>query len=108
MDQGTRVAQRLRELKEDHGGSYCWHGGLEEQARSEIIERVRAGRQRVLICSPEAVLTSLRWPVAQAAKAGLLGSIFVDEAHLVDHWGAEFRPDFQGLAALVKTCRRQA
>lgn len=108
MDQGVRVAQRLVELGEDHGGSYCWHGGVQEQQRIEIIERVRAGKQRVLFCSPEAALTSLRSPIAHAAKAGLLGSIFIDEAHLVDHWGAEFRPDFQGLAALVKTCRRHA
>ena len=106
MDQGVRVAQRLGELGEDHGGSYCWHGGIQDQERREIINRIRGGRQRILICSPEAALTSLRWPISHAAKAGLLGSVFIDEAHLVDHWGAEFRPDFQGLAALVKTCRR--
>lgn len=108
MDQGMRMAQRLRELGEDHGGSYCWYSDVDEQARTGILERIRAGNQRVLICSPEAALTSLRWPIANAAKAGLLGNIFIDEAHLVDHWGAEFRPDFQGLAAMVKTCRRYA
>lgn len=108
MDQGVRVAERLGELGEDHGGSYCWHGGIAVEERRAISARIRAGKQRVLICSPEAALTSLRWSIVYAAKAGLLGSVFIDEAHLVDHWGAEFRPDFQGLAALVKTCRRHA
>ncbi|EJR7947824.1 ATP-dependent DNA helicase RecQ, partial [Salmonella enterica subsp. enterica serovar Montevideo] len=34
-----------------------------------------------------------------------LGAVIVDEAHLIDQWGAEFRPEFQLLAPLVRTLK---
>jgi len=108
LDQEIRVAQRLRQQNVDHGGSYCWHSSLGDGPRKDILERLRNGRQRVLICAPEAALTSLRGPIVSAARSGVLSDIVIDEAHLVDHWGASFRPDFQALSAVVKTCRRYA
>lgn len=39
------------------------------------------------------------------AERGLLGAVIVDEAHLIDQWGAEFRPEFQLLAPLVRTLK---
>ncbi|EGF8744862.1 ATP-dependent DNA helicase RecQ, partial [Salmonella enterica] len=32
-------------------------------------------------------------------------AVIVDEAHLIDQWGAEFRPEFQLLAPLVRTLK---
>lgn len=108
IDQGRRMAVHLREVGADHGGSYCWHSGLGDQERSDILERIRLGKQRVLFCSPESALTSLRWTIIDSSRSGRLRNVVIDEAHLVDHWGAEFRPDFQGLAALIKTARLAA
>ena len=108
MDQGNRMQAHLQAIGVDHGGFYCWHSGLDEQQRADIWESVRAGRQRVLFSSPEAALTSLRRILVEAAERGRLSSVVIDEAHIVDHWGTKFRPDFQWLAALVESLRRVA
>ncbi len=61
---------------------------------------VRAGQQRIIFTSPEALLSGLADAVLDAAAAGLLRMLVLDEAHLVEQWGNEFRPEFQGIAAL--------
>lgn len=106
LDQARRMQSTLSKMGEDHGGAYCWYGGLSDIDRAETMERVRAGRQRVLFCSPESGLATLAGPILGAAGVGALGTIAIDEAHLVDQWGAEFRPDFQGVSALLNSARR--
>ena len=108
LDQACRMQATLRRMSEDHGGGYCWCGGLTDHERADILDRIRSGTQRVVFCSPESALTSLRIPILEAARVGGLGNVVIDEAHLVDQWGAEFRPDFQGLSALLTTARRLA
>ena len=46
--------------------------------------------------------------VMEAARAGLLQQIVVDEAHLVDQWGTDFRPEFQEIAGLRRDLLRVA
>ncbi|MCY4618728.1 MAG: protein DpdF [Chloroflexi bacterium] len=65
-----------------------------------LINRVREARQSLCFASPEAVCTSLREPLREAARHGRLRAIVVDEAHLIDGWGINFRPEFQMLAGL--------
>jgi hypothetical protein len=78
----------------------AWSGGLPQDHRTEIRQRLRNGTQRILITSPEALTTSLLRAVLEAATAGMLRYLVIDEAHLITQWGDEFRPSFQALAGL--------
>ena len=78
----------------------AWFGGLSQDKRAEIRQRLRNGTQRILFTSPEALTTSLLRAVLDAASAGMLRYLVIDEAHLITQWGDEFRPSFQALAGL--------
>lgn len=78
----------------------AWFGGLLQEQRSEIRQRLRNGTQRILFTSPEALTTSLLRAILETAKAGMLRYLVIDEAHLITQWGDEFRPSFQALAGL--------
>lgn len=84
-------------------GRYAYTGDLDDDLKQRLRDDVRHGRQRVLFASPEALLTGLVDAVLQAAAAGQLRMLVLDEAHIVEQWGTEFRPEFQGIAALRTT-----
>ena len=80
--------------------SLAWHSGLSNRAKKQIRRRLVDGSQRIIIASPESVVTSLARPLYEAAKTGQLKYFVVDEAHLVAQWGTEFRPEFQSMCGL--------
>lgn len=86
----------------------AWHSGLDDVKRAEIRTRLRDGTQRILFTSPEALTTSLLSAVTEAAQAGMLHYLVIDEAHLVTGWGDAFRPAFQLLAGLRHALLRVA
>ncbi|MFZ1976299.1 MAG: protein DpdF [Candidatus Acidiferrales bacterium] len=78
-------------------------GGIspEEKAVNRAIRhRIRDGEQRIIFTSPESVMQSLAPVLYRATKRGLLKLFVVDEAHMVEHWGDEFRSAFQEIAAI--------
>ncbi|MFH7096192.1 helicase-related protein, partial [Klebsiella pneumoniae] len=56
---------------------------------------------------PEAAKSSLVPVLFELAKNNLIGAVIIDEAHLIDQWGAEFRPDFQLIAPLIRSLKAQ-
>lgn len=59
---------------------------------------------RLLFTSPEACVSGrLRPHLNKFAKSGWLTNLVVDEAHLIETWGAQFRVEFQILAAARRT-----
>ena len=91
---------RLRDVIK-HPTAYV--GGRTQQERDinkAIRQRIRTGQQRIAFCSPESVLQSLAAPLYFAAAQGLLSLLVIDEAHMVENWGDEFRSAFQELTSI--------
>lgn len=86
----------------------AWYGGLSNEDRAGIRQRLRNGTQRILFTSPEALTTSLLGTVSDTAANGMLKYFVIDEAHLVTQWGDAFRPSFQVLAGLRSSLLRLA
>lgn len=72
----------------------------DDVSRAAILANLRKGEQSLMFCSPEAACQSLRSPLLQAAAAGQISALVIDEAHLVDAWGTGFRTEFQLLCSL--------
>lgn len=72
--------------------------------RKDIEASIRDGSLPILFTSPESLLgTNLRKVCLDAAAEGLITRFVIDEAHLIETWGAGFRPEFQ----LLSTFRHQ-
>lgn len=75
------------------------------EERVQIYERLKTGNLPLLFLSPEALQQPVMYRVCiEAVRAGNLCRLVIDEAHLVETWGAHFRVHFQFLS----TFRRQA
>ncbi len=88
----------------------AWKSSLSEEERAAIIERLRAGQQRVLFVAPESVVgPRLSAEFYKLAKLpGALRAFVVDEAHLIGQWGTSFRPEFQTMSALWRALWTQS
>lgn len=100
LDQARRMAAALALRSGGEKPLLAWHAGLSADERQAIKSAIREGRQGILFCSPEAVNAALLPALYDAARAGLLGYLVIDEAHLVTQWGDGFRPAFQLLAGV--------
>jgi ATP-dependent DNA helicase RecQ len=77
-----------------------------QERRDEIRDRIREGTQSIVFTSPEGLIESLSHSVYQAARQGFLRYLIIDEAHIVEQWGDEFRPEFQELAGFRNSLLR--
>lgn len=83
---------------ESHKAAY--YSGLSPEQRSSIRQAIRSGKQRIIFTSPESLLNSLLFSLYEAAYLGLINDFIIDEAHMVNEWGDDFRPYYQLLGAL--------
>lgn len=102
----ARQMQKYFKRTENTLWPLAWYGGLNDEERTQIRQRINAGTQRILFTSPEALTTSLLNLVFIAAENGFLRYLVIDEAHLITQWGDEFRPAFQALAGLRNSLLR--
>ncbi|OKH55504.1 hypothetical protein NIES2101_03700 [Calothrix sp. HK-06] len=90
-----------------HDTAYYSDDSLEGKERREAIRtRIREGTQRIIFTSPESLMDSLAPALYEAAKQGILKYFIIDEAHIVEQWGDDFRPAFQEIPGLRKDLLR--
>jgi ATP-dependent DNA helicase RecQ len=64
-----------------------------------VVRDVKERRTRLIFTSPEACVSGrLRIALEDAARDGFFENFVVDEAHIIESWGAFFRVDFQILS----------
>lgn len=80
----------------------CYCGNTTAKEQQEIFDAITSGSLRLLITSPEAIVKNqkLKESIYHVAEVGLLKYVIVDEAHIIQDWGASFRPDFQVLSVI--------
>lgn len=100
--------QRRFEEQRPNAPKTAYYGDLSPDRKAEFIARIRGGNQPVLFTNPEAAVTTLAGPLADAAAGGRLELFAIDEAHVVASWGDAFRPHFQMLAGLRNALVRRA
>ncbi|MEH2286875.1 protein DpdF [Nostoc sp.] len=90
-----------------HATAYYSDDSVEGKERREgIRDRIRAGTQRIIFTSPESLMDSLASALYEAAHRGILRYFIIDEAHMVEQWGDDFRPAFQEIPGLRRDLLR--
>lgn len=86
---------------------HCLTGDTTVEEKARIYQGVREGTLPILYTSPESLLLNyaLYHSCLHAAQSGSLKRIVIDEVHLVDSWGANFRPELQLLGAYCSRLR---
>lgn len=74
--------------------------GQRELENNIIKEKIRNSEQDLCFVSPEAAYGPLRQLLITAAKNGNIKAIVIDEAHIIEEWGAGFRHDYQLFSGL--------
>jgi ATP-dependent DNA helicase RecQ len=72
------------------------------------LRAVKAKETRLLFASPEACVSGRLRPILDEfarLESGWLTNLVVDEAHLIETWGAQFRVEFQILSAARRAWR---
>jgi ATP-dependent DNA helicase RecQ len=71
-----------------------------------VLEAVSDGSCRLVVTSPESIVAGRLGPVLDRhAEGAWFSRIVIDEAHIVDSWGASFRVEFQLLSARLRQWR---
>lgn len=83
-----------------------YHSGLDEFQSQNLLKEIKNRKTRLLFTSPEACVNGrLKKLLDELAETGFLKNLVVDEAHMVDEWGQDFRVEFQLLSGLQKEWR---
>ena len=103
IDQQVNAARLFAETPDVNPLSFASDDNPEATALA-----VKEKRTRLLFTSPEACVSGRLRPLLDhfaSSESGWLTNLVVDEAHLIETWGAQFRVEFQILAAARRAWR---
>ncbi|MBA6304938.1 protein DpdF [Colwellia sp. MB02u-14] len=106
IEQGKRAKELLEKADNFSVQNYAWHSQLSDGDKSEIRDNIDNGQQKVIFTSPESITGSLLPLLFRLAENNYIANIIIDEAHLIDTWGSNFRSEFQRFGALVASLRQ--
>lgn len=107
LDQAKRMKASIYRMGYQPGAEYAWRGELSKETKAQIKSDILSGKQRVLFVSPESMVSGILPTLFKAAESKILKNVVFDEAHLIDTWGDDFRPEFQKLGALLEALKKK-
>ena len=93
------LSDQLRRMQEAGIETGSLRGGMSPEEKTALFQRMRSGRTRLVLATPEACLTESN---LSALRATAVDHIVVDEAHCVSEWGQSFRPAYRKVGDLVR------
>lgn len=107
LDQAKRMKASIFRMGYQPCAEYAWRGELSKGTKAQIKSDILSGKQRVLFVSPESMVSGILPTLFKAAESKILKNVVFDEAHLIDTWGDDFRPEFQKLGALLEALKKK-
>jgi len=109
LDQERRANEYFPQAYNEEYRPWSLTGSTLPQNRFFIREGLRKGTLPLLFTSPESVLDTEIYDICMdAARRGHLRRVVIDEAHIIESWGAGFRAEFQFLATFRKNLMQVA
>jgi ATP-dependent DNA helicase RecQ len=97
IDQWQSAKERLEAIPDINPRYFAADDSTMDPA--SVVNDVKERRTRLIFTSPEACVSGrLRTALEDAARDGFFENFVVDEAHIIESWGAFFRVDFQLLS----------
>jgi superfamily II DNA helicase RecQ len=94
-----RIGQQQASYIEQIGGQPCFLNA--DNINEKLLKDISNGKYTHILMSPElAVSERLRKTIQDPKFKDRLALVVVDEAHLVSHWGVNFRTDYSRLNLL--------
>lgn len=98
MDQCQNAKKRYKKLEGDANPHPIYFAA--DENRDLVVTRLKEKKCRLVFASPETCVSGvLRGILNEFAKSGWFQNLVIDEAHIIETWGAEFRVEFQILGA---------
>jgi len=86
--------EKSMQMEQKSQSVYAFVGGREKENKI-LKEKIKQGEQDICFVSPESVFGSLRQALISSAQNGNIRAVVIDEAHIVEEWGVDFRHEFQ-------------
>lgn len=78
----------------------CYHSGLSDAMKAEVLAGMATGRYRLLYVAPERLVGEGRHGFINRIGRQPVRFVAIDEAHCISQWGHDFRPEYRQLADL--------